>query len=186
MNQSLFQHTKRQDICPECGSLLQIRHGKKGLFLGCSAFPKCAYLKPLHANYESKVLKELDAVCPECGKALQLKQGSFGMFIGCSGYPDCHFIFHEEETQHDENQETIPCPDCAKGELVPRRGRLGKTFYGCNRFPQCKFTLPVKPQIQTCPTCGERWAMLKKDTETHRTFVCLNKKCKCVFEIERV
>ncbi|MDD7425534.1 MAG: topoisomerase DNA-binding C4 zinc finger domain-containing protein [[Actinobacillus] rossii] len=186
MNQSLFQHTKRQDICPECGSLLQIRHGKKGLFLGCSAFPKCAYLKPLHANYESKVLKELDAVCPECGKALQLKQGSFGMFIGCSGYPDCHFIFHEEETQHDDNQETIPCPDCAKGELVPRRGRLGKTFYGCNRFPQCKFTLPVKPQIQTCPTCGERWAMLKKDTETHRTFVCLNKKCKCVFEVERV
>lgn len=186
MNQSLFQHTKRQDICPECGSLLQIRHGKKGLFLGCSAFPKCAYLKPLHANYESKVLKELDAVCPECGKALQLKQGSFGMFIGCSGYPDCHFIFHEEETQHDENQETIPCPDCAKGELVPRRGRLGKTFYGCNRFPQCKFTLPVKPQIQTCPVCGEPWAMLKKDTETHRTFVCLNKKCKCVFEVERV
>lgn len=186
MNQSLFQHTKQQDTCPECGSLLQIRHGKKGLFLGCSAFPKCAYLKPLHANYESKVLKELDAVCPECGKALQLKQGSFGMFIGCSGYPDCHFIFHEEETQHDENQETIPCPDCAKGELVPRRGRLGKTFYGCNRFPQCKFTLPVKPQIQTCPVCGERWAMLKKETETHRTFVCLNKKCKCVFEVERV
>lgn len=186
MNSSLFQYTKQQERCPQCGALLQMRHGKKGLFLGCSAFPTCDYLKPLHANHESKVLKQLDETCPECGQALQLKQGSFGMFIGCSGYPTCHFIFHEEETQHDDNQETIPCPDCAKGELVPRRGRLGKTFYGCNRFPQCKFTLPVKPQIQTCPTCGERWAMLKKDTETHRTFVCLNKKCKCVFEVERV
>ncbi|WP_273397409.1 type I DNA topoisomerase [Actinobacillus porcinus] len=186
MNQSLFQHTKQQEICPQCGALLQIRYGKKGLFLGCSAFPQCDYLKPLHTTFESKVLKELDEVCPECGRALQLKQGSFGMFIGCSGYPDCHFIFHEQETAPEENPEAIPCPDCNKGELVPRRGRAGKIFYGCNRFPQCKFTLPVKPQHQPCPICGNPWAALKKHAENHRTFVCLNKKCKCLFDVEVV
>ncbi|PVX32107.1 putative DNA topoisomerase [Pasteurella langaaensis DSM 22999] len=184
MNCSLFQRTKQHEVCPECGSPLQIRHGKKGLFLGCSAFPKCEYLKPLQAQYESKVLKELDALCPECGKHLQLKQGSFGMFIGCSGYPDCHFIFREETEQETESAEKIPCPDCGKGDLVARRGRQGKTFYGCNRFPHCKFTLPVKPQQQPCPACGNAWAVLKKETETHRTFLCLNKKCKQIFETE--
>ena len=182
MNQSLFQPRKQQETCPECGSPLQIRHGKKGLFLGCSAFPKCDYLKPLQAQYESKVLKELDECCPECGRKLQLKQGSFGMFIGCSGYPDCHFIFHDEQDENAVSEnEKIPCPECEKGELVARRGRQGKIFYGCNRFPHCKFTLPVKPQIQSCPHCGNPWAALKKEHETHRTFVCLNKKCQLVF-----
>lgn len=178
MKTPLFQHTKQQEHCPECGAILQIRNGKKGLFLGCSAYPKCDYLKPLQ-HQENKVLKTLEELCPECGQALQIKQGHFGLFIGCSGYPHCHFIVHEEqETQ----EESYPCPECKKGKLVARCGRQGKTFYGCDQFPHCKFTLPSQPYTVECPNCGGKLAMLKKSTETHRTFVCANKHCKQSFD----
>jgi len=103
MSQSLFQHTKHEEYCPQCGAPLQMKQGKKGLFLGCSAYPSCDYLRPLH-KVEHKVLKELDETCPQCGNPLQLKQGAFGMFIGCSHYPDCDFVVHE---QQDEEQSIV-------------------------------------------------------------------------------
>ena len=58
MSQSLFQHTKHEEYCPQCGAPLQMKQGKKGLFLGCTAYPACDYLRPLH-KVEHKVLKEL-------------------------------------------------------------------------------------------------------------------------------
>lgn len=181
MSERLFHHTKQQEFCPQCGSALHIRQGKKGLFLGCTAYPACDYLKPLHSHAEHKVLKELDESCPQCGHFLQVKQGSFGIFIGCSNYPECHFIVHEEP---ETPEEKIPCPECEKGELIARRGRLGKTFYGCNRFPHCKFTVPHQPQPQPCPKCGANWAILKNPAKSNRTFVCIYRACGEVFEVE--
>ena len=64
MNQSLFHHSKQQEYCPQCGVPLQIKQGKKGLFLGCSAYPECDYLRPLQ-RAEHKVLKTLDEICPK-------------------------------------------------------------------------------------------------------------------------
>ncbi|HHE9086454.1 TPA: type I DNA topoisomerase, partial [Haemophilus influenzae] len=118
MNQSLFHHSKQQEYCPQCGAPLQIKQGKKGLFLGCSAYPECDYLRPLQRS-EHKVLKTLDEICPKCSNLLQLKQGSFGMFIGCSHYPECDFVVREES----ESEEKITCPECKTGHLIPRRGR---------------------------------------------------------------
>ncbi|ABR73717.1 hypothetical protein CBG46_03645 [Actinobacillus succinogenes] len=181
MASALFEHTKHQEFCPQCGSPLQIRQSKKALFLGCSGYPKCDYIKPLQPFSENKILKQLNETCPECGRFLQLKQGSFGMFIGCSGYPDCHFVVHDKE---EATEESVPCPECKKGELVARRGRQGKTFYGCNRFPVCKYTVAGKPYAVNCPQCGSLPVMLKKQTETRRTFICLNKSCKHQFDIK--
>ena len=131
MSQSLFQHTKHEEYCPQCGSPLQMKQGVKGLFLGCTAYPACDYLRPLH-KVENKVLKELDEACPQCGNPLQLKQGAFGMFIGCSHYPDCDFVVHEQQ----DDEQSIDCPECHKGHLVARRGRQGENLYGCdNPFP---------------------------------------------------
>ena len=158
MSQSLFQHTKHEEYCPQCGAPLQMKQGKKGLFLGCTAYPACDYLRPLN-RVEHKVLKELDETCPQCGNPLQLKQGAFGMFIGCSHYPDCDFVVHE---QQDEEQ-SIDCPECHKGHLVARRGRQGKIFYGCDNFPHCKFSLPAKPYAMPCPQCHFPLALLKSE-----------------------
>lgn len=181
MTKPLFQHHKRQEHCPQCGSTLQIRQGKSGLFLGCSAYPACDYLKPLQPQHETKIIKELEQTCPQCGHNLLLKQGNFGMFIGCSNYPACHFIVHEEvETAG----ESLPCPECGQGELVARRGRQGKYFYGCNRYPQCKFTLPQEPHAIPCPQCGYPLSHLKNNAKNDRTFICANKSCRHIFEIE--
>ncbi|WP_386695161.1 topoisomerase DNA-binding C4 zinc finger domain-containing protein [Lonepinella sp. MS14435] len=181
MTGSFFPHRKQPEICPQCGSPLHIRQGKKGLFLGCSAYPDCDYLKPLQAQSEHKILKQLTEICPECDCPLQVKQGSFGIFIGCSGYPDCHFIVQEKQ---DEPEQSFVCPECGKGELVARRGRQGKTFYACNQFPHCKFTLASQPYQVSCPNCGTNVASLKKSSEMHRTFVCANRRCKHQFDVK--
>ena len=155
--------------------------GKSGLFLGCSAYPACDYLKPLQPQQETKIIKELEQTCPQCGHNLLLKQRNFGMFIGCSNYPACHFIVHEEvETVG----ESLPCPECSQGELVARRGRQGKYFYGCNRYPQCKFTLSQEPHAIPCPQCGYPLSHLKNNAKNDRTFICANKSCRHIFEIE--
>ena len=157
-----------------------MKQGKKGLFLGCSAYPACDYLRPLH-KVEHKVLKELDETCPQCGNPLQLKQGAFGMFIGCSHYPDCDFVVHE---QQDEEQ-SIDCPECHKGHLVARRGRQGKIFYGCDNFPHCKFSLPAKPYAMPCPQCHFPLALLKSENAEHQVWQCANKGCRHIFENEK-
>ncbi|OOF88891.1 hypothetical protein BKG94_04745 [Rodentibacter ratti] len=180
MNESLFHHTKQEEYCPTCGSILQIKQGKKGLFLGCSSYPQCDYLRPLH-RVEHKVLKELEESCPQCGDLLQLKQGAFGMFIGCRAYPQCDFVVHEEQ----KIEEKIPCPECGKGHLVARRGRQGKIFYGCDSFPHCKFSLPTQPYEMPCPQCGFSLALLKSENETGQQMQCANKTCRHIFEIAK-
>lgn len=180
MTESLFHHTKQAEYCPKCGSILQIKQGKKGLFLGCSRYPQCDYLRPLQ-RMEHKILKELDESCPQCGDVLQLKQGAFGMFIGCRAYPQCDFVVHEEQ----KTEEQIVCPECGKGHLVARRGRQGKIFYGCDSFPHCKFSLPTKPYEIPCPKCSFSLALLKSENETGQQMQCANKACRHIFEISR-
>lgn len=170
---SLFKSTKQQEICPQCGGELHIKRGKQGLFLGCSNYPECNYLKPL--NQANHVIKTLDELCPECGQFLQIKQGNFGLFIGCSHYPECHFIVHEQE----ENEEKVFCPACRKHPLVARKGRTGKTFYGCRGFPECKFTLAFKPIQQSCPKCGFSVVVEKKYKNKWQK-VCANKTCEYI------
>lgn len=169
---SLFKSTKQAEICPQCQAELQIKKGKQGLFLGCSNYPACDYLKPLHQT--NHIIKQLTEICPECGLPLQLKQGSFGIFIGCSGYPDCHFIVQEQA----EQEEKFDCPECGSA-LVSRKGRSGKHFYGCSRFPQCKFTLPTKPVRKTCPQCQCSLALSKRGK-----YQCVNKSCQHIFNDE--
>ncbi|PJG82467.1 DNA topoisomerase family protein [Caviibacterium pharyngocola] len=190
MSDSLFQPTKHDERCPQCQGILQIKRGKKGLFLGCSNYPDCTYLKPLGPQIEPKVLKDLEQHCPKCGHFLQLKQGHYGMFIGCSDYPNCRFSVRPDEQENEaqseqESEVALSCPECQRGHLVARRGRQGKPFYACDRFPKCKFTLPSKPYSVDCPQCGGQVCMLKKTTETHRTWQCANKTCRHLFETEQ-
>lgn len=174
---SLFKSTKQTEFCPLCQSALQIKRGKQGLFLGCTAYPDCDYIKPLHQA--SRVIKDLDETCPNCGAFLQLKQGHFGIFIGCSQYPACDFTVHDTP----ESEESFTCPECKTHQLVARKGRSGKTFYGCTGFPHCKFTLASKPILATCPECGGELAIEKKGKSKHQ-LQCVNKHCQAIFEAE--
>lgn len=173
---SLFKSTKKEEHCPDCGAILQIKQGKRGLFLGCTNYPKCEYIKPLQQNYH--VIKTLEESCPECGHLLQIKQGHLGMFIGCSNYPTCHFIVHEQQEESEETN--FICPECKQHQLIARKGRAGKIFYGCRGYPQCKFTLTHKPVLKTCPQCHCTLATQKKEGY----YQCANKHCQHIFKEE--
>lgn len=172
---SLFKSTKHQEFCPQCHSLLQIRRGKQGLFLGCLAYPECDYLKPLQQS--THIIKNLEEQCPECTHPLQLKQGHLGIFIGCSNYPECDFIAQEQS----EEEEVADCPKCHKHKLIKRTGRSGKAFYGCRGYPECQFSLFEKPLARSCPKCAFPLAVEKK-VKGKLQYQCADKKCQHIFD----
>jgi len=92
--------------------------------------------------------EETGKSCPECGKPLVIKTGRFGKFIACSGYPECR---HTESFQVKTG---VTCPECKKGELVQRLSKKKRTFYSCNRYPDCQFATNLKPVESPCPQCG--------------------------------
>ena len=80
----------------------------------------------------------IDRNCPKCGKPLILRFGRFGKFIACSGFPEC------KHTESDEEKITVPCPKCG-GEIVVRRTKKRRPFYGCSNYPKCDFATWNKP-----------------------------------------
>jgi putative DNA topoisomerase len=172
---SAHEHALNQhEPCPKCGGALQIRHGKHGSFLGCSHYPQCDYIKPLNNN-DGHIIKELGVACPECGHELVLRQGRYGMFIGCSFYPQCHHI--ESQDQPSESTSvSIACPECKSGHLVERKSRFGKTFWSCNTYPKCKFTLNNSPIIGICVSCGFP-LLIEKKYASGTKVLCADRKC---------
>ncbi|MDO9508394.1 MAG: type I DNA topoisomerase [Thermovirgaceae bacterium] len=90
--------------------------------------------------------------CPLCGSPLVLKSGRFGDFIGCMAFPDpekkCSF------TRPILKSIGVICPKCAGGDVVRRRGKGGKPFYGCSRYPECDFVSWAQPTGEKCASCG--------------------------------
>ena len=89
----------------------------------------------------------IDRACPLCGKPLVIRHGRFGKFIGCSTFPECR------HTEPWLERIGIRCPQDG-GELVERRTRKGRVFYGCANYPACEFTSWKRPLPAPCPQCG--------------------------------
>lgn len=173
------RHEKKSEACPQCDAPLHIRNGKKGTFLGCSTYPACDYLRPLHEKSDVKKILT-GSSCPLCKEVLVLKQGRFGLFIGCSDYPTCeHTAQLSEQSKADEGKqqaESIDCPSCKKGQLVQRQSRFGKTFYACNNYPTCKYAVNDKPINEFCPDC--HWPiLLERKTNVTIRMICPKKAC---------
>jgi len=94
------------------------------------------------------IAKPTDEVCPECGRPMVIKTGRFGKFLACSGYPDC------KKTKPFVVKTGVSCPQCGK-ELVERKTKKKRIFYGCSGFPQCQFAVNSRPVPQPCPQCGK-------------------------------
>lgn len=170
-------HHPKHEVCPECGAPLQIRNGKQGAFLGCSNYPECSYLRPLHEKSEIKKVLT-GSRCPLCTKELVLKQGRYGLFIGCSAYPECLHTTQltEETTQKEDKNQAVTCPSCKKGKLIKRQSRYGKTFYACDNYPSCKYVVNDKPVNEFCPDC--HWPILiERKTASATRIICPKKGC---------
>ena len=144
------------EMCPDCGNELIVRYGKHGSFVGCSHYPECSYIKRESSG----------EMCPDCGNELIVRRGRFGTFLGCSNYPQCSYI------KKDIVSTGISCPNCKTGEILERKSRRGKVFYGCNAYPKCKTAFWDKPTQKQCTTC--RHILVQK---TNGTLACSNAEC---------
>ncbi|MDM8524855.1 type I DNA topoisomerase [Desulfococcaceae bacterium HSG8] len=170
--------------CPECGKKLHIKVGKNGHFLACSGYPDCKHSSDYVRDEKGKVQpvtpsqdEAIDKVCEKCGKPMVIKRGRYGTFLACSGYPDCKHT-QSADAGNGGQATGINCPEkgCS-GELVQRKSKRGKIFYGCNRFPECDFATWDKPVDKACPGCGAEF-LIEKTTKKSGTFrTCMNKEC---------
>ncbi|UCF90906.1 MAG: type I DNA topoisomerase [Desulfobacterales bacterium] len=170
--------------CPECGRELHIKMGKNGHFLACSGYPDCTYSSDYRRDEKGNILpveplaeEIVDQKCQKCGRPIVLKRGRYGEFLACSGYPDCRNT-QSVNGNGAGNGTGVKCPEAnCSGELVERKSKRGKIFYGCSRFPECNFALWDKPIGRGCPLCGAKF-LVEKTTKKEGTFyACLAKEC---------
>ncbi len=86
--------------------------------------------------------------CEQCGRPMVIKLGKYGKFMACSGFPECR------NARPLLTRTGVTCPTCGEGEIVERRSKKGRTFYGCERYPACDFVSWNKPVARPCPHCG--------------------------------
>lgn len=102
-------------------------------------------------NMKKKEAEKTGETCPQCGSDLVVKQSKYGKFIACSNYPECKYIKQKEKK---EDVIVMNCPHC-DGNIIERKTKRGKVFYGCSNYPKCKFASWDKPITEKCPSCGD-------------------------------
>ncbi len=110
---------------------------------------------------------ETDEICDKCGRPMVVKHGRFGKFIACSGYPECQNIKKIVKPTGAE------CPKCG-GNIIERKSKKGRVFYGCDRYPECDFVSWDPPSREKCPVCGK--VLLQKKTKDKRLY-CVTEGC---------
>lgn len=105
-----------------------------------------------------------DVICEECGRNMVIKYGPHGKFLACPGFPECR------NTKPYLEKIGVACPVCGK-EVVIRKTKKGRKYYGCENNPECEFMSWQKPSKEKCPECGSY--MVEKGNK----LVCANEKC---------
>ncbi len=162
--------------CENCGKPMVMKRGRFGQFLACSGYPECKTTRKLIATKQgslkaAKPDQILDEKCPRCSSNLVIKQGRFGEFTACTNYPTCRYIKHKTTG--------VACPKDADkgGEVVERKSKRGKVFFGCSNYPDCDFVLWNRPIAEPCPKCGAPF-LVEKITKRHgRQLICNNEDC---------
>jgi DNA topoisomerase-1 len=164
-----------EENCENCGKPMAIKRGRFGQFLACTGYPECKTTRKLIATKQgltaAKPDQLLDEKCPKCESQLVLKHGRFGEFTACSNYPNCKYV--------KQKSTGVLCPKDG-GDIVERKSRRGKVFFGCANYPDCDFTLWNRPVAEKCPDCGAPF-LVEKVTKRHgRQLVCNNEDCSYV------
>ena len=115
--------------------------------------------------------EESDELCELCGRRMVIKYGPHGKFLACPGFPECR------NTKPYFEKTGIPCPKCGK-EVVIKKTKKGRKFYGCEGNPECDFISWQKPSKEKCPECGSY--MVEKGNK----LACSNEQCGFVKNIQ--
>lgn len=186
-----MRNVKAQEIpsglkCPKCGNDLNIRWGRNGEFLACKSYkaePPCSFTSNFEKDeagnikiVEAPKIELTDVPCPKCSKPTVIRVGRFGPFRGCSGYPECRFI----EPINAGPKIEMKCPICKQGDIVQRKSRWGKMFYGCSKYSKnedgCKFISNHRPLERPCPKCNNGYLVIK-ERKTGNILACPQEEC---------
>ena len=111
-----------------------------------------------------------DIMCEKCGRPFAIKMGRYGKFLACTGFPECRNARPLLE------EIGVKCPKCGEGNVVKRRSKKGRVFYGCDKYPECDFVTWEKPTGEICPECGEGY-LVEHVTKNGVSKVCTTKGC---------
>ena len=138
------------------------------------------FYKPFAANLDKAIInmdnlkppdKPTDEVCEKCGEPMVIKKGRFGEFMACTGFPKCR---NTKSIATEPNKAGVSCPEC-KQDMLEKRTKKGKIFYGCSNYPTCSFAVWDKPTGEYCPDCK---AFL---VETRKGVKC----SKCIYKADK-
>ena len=159
-----------EETCELCGKPMALKRGRFGQFLGCTGYPECRNIRKIsRSGTVAPAPVPLDETCPVDGAQLVLRHGRFGEFVSCANYPTCKFIKRETTG--------VACarPGC-KGEIVVKKSKRGKAFYGCSEYPNCDVVYWDKPIAKPCPQCNAPF-LLEKTTKKGTSHVCVREDC---------
>lgn len=107
--------------------------------------------------------------CEKCGSPMVYKLGRYGKFMACSNFPDCR------NTKAIMKLIDVKCPTCKEGDIVERKSKTKRVFYGCNRYPECEFVSWDKPISRPCPKCSA--LLVEKKLKKGVQIQCTNSDC---------
>ena len=167
-------------VCPNCGKPLLVRTSRFGnQFLGCSGYPECKTILSINVATEldgvddsEDTVQTVDEKCEKCQGSMVLKTGPYGKYLECV---EC------KNRKKYVRSTGVKCPKCGEGEIIEKKSKSGKIFFGCNKYPDCSYALWDEPTGNNCPECGE--LLLKKVTKNGEFEVCSNRTCNYKKEI---
>lgn len=130
--------------------------------------PFAKELETAETNMEKIQIKDEPAGfdCDVCGSPMVIKLGRYGKFYACSNFPECR------NTKPIVKEIGVVCPVCHEGQVVERKSKKNRIFYGCSRYPDCDFTSWDKPIGRNCPKCGGY--LVEKKVKGGKQVVCSN------------
>ena len=161
-----------EETCELCSKPMAMKRGRFGPFLGCTGYPECKNIR--------RVSKKTGAVapapvaiegetCPVDGAGLVRRHGPYGEFVSCANYPTCKYIKRETTG--------VMCTRAGcRGEIVVKKSKRGKYFYGCSEYPKCDAVFWDKPIAEPCPKCNSPF-VLEKTTKKGTTRSCAREEC---------
>ena len=162
--------------CPNCGKPMIVRNSRFGTqFLGCSGYPDCKTVMSMNVLSEQQADTEqnpqteiCEEKCEKCGADMIFKMGPYGKYMECTNAECKHRKPYRRSTG-------VKCPKCGQADIVERKSKRGTVFYGCNRYPDCDFTLWNEPTGEVCPDCGA--LLVKKVLKKGEIIECSNRNC---------
>ena len=165
-------------VCPNCGKKMLVKTSRFGTqFLGCSGYPECKTMMPLKTDDSlGQINEKSDEKCEKCQSDMIVKHGPYGPYLECTN-------------ENCKNRKAIlktigvKCPkEGCNGEIVVRKSRYGKIFYGCNKYPECDFVSWYEPVNEFCPKCKS--ILVKNITKRYNRLKCSNKECDYVRNLD--